>query len=149
LVFLSKEKVMQRREFLRTTCAFCLAASAGIMVTSLSSCANLPVLDATVIDHSITVPLSAFTQSDYQIIRPNNLLFDIALHKKPDGQFRAIVLQCTHASNQLTPTGEGYTCPAHGSTFDLDGKVTHGPAQLPLRELPTESSRDAVLIRLR
>jgi len=140
---------MQRREFIRNTCSYCLAAGAGVITMSLSSCATTPVLDATVVDKTISVPLSAFAASDYQIVRPTNLLFDIALEKKADGQFRALVLQCTHASTQLTPAGDGFTCPAHGSTFDKDGQVTRGPAQLPLRQLPTEKTDEAILIHLR
>ena len=140
---------MQRREFLRTTCSFCLAASAGVLVTSLDSCAVPPMLDAAVADNTITIPHSAFDHSDVQIVRPGGLLFDIALHRDADGRFRALVLQCTHASTQLTPTGDGYTCPAHGSTFDVEGRVTRGPAQFQLRELPTEQSGDAIVVRLR
>lgn len=140
---------MQRRDFLKTTCSYCLAAGGGLLTASLSSCASLPLLDATVVDNAITVPRSAFADSDFQILRPNNLLFDIALRKETGGEFRALVLQCTHASNQLTPTGDGYTCAAHGSTFDREGRVTHGPAQLPLRELPVEQTQDAIVVHLR
>ena len=140
---------MQRREFLKTTCSCCLATSAGLLLGSLSSCASLPMLDAAVVDHKITVPFSAFAESEYQILRPKGLLFDIALHKETDGTFRALVLQCTHASTQLTPTGDGYTCPAHGSSFDSEGRVTHGPAQIPLRQLPTEVSPNTIVVYLK
>lgn len=140
---------MQRREFLRTTCTCCLAAGAGLLLTSLGSCAATPTLDAEVVDHKVTVPLSAFAQSDLQIVRPGGLLYDIALHRETNGTFHALVLVCTHASNQLTPTGNGFSCPAHGSTFDVEGRVTHGPAQLPLRELATERSNDSVVVHLR
>jgi nitrite reductase/ring-hydroxylating ferredoxin subunit len=139
---------MERREFLKASCSYCLAASTGLIVTSLSSCTAPPMLDAAVIDNRITVPHSAFARSDYQILRPSGLLFDIGLHRESDGTFRALLLQCTHASTQLTPTGDGYTCPAHGSTFDVEGRVTRGPAQLPLRELPTEQSQDTIIVRL-
>lgn len=140
---------MQRREFLKSSCSYCLAVSSGLLLTSLSSCASAPVLEAQVVDNKITVPLSAFAGSDVQILRPSNLLFDIALHREADGQFRALVLQCTHASNQLTQTGDGYTCPAHGSQFDIEGRVIRGPAQLPLRHLPTEQSQSMIVVYLR
>lgn len=107
------------------------------------------MMDATVVDNAITVPLSALAGSDYQILRPNNLLFDIALRRESNGRFRALVLQCTHASNQVTPTGDGYVCPAHGSTFDIEGRVTRGPAQLSLRKLPVEQTKDAIIVQLR
>ncbi|RPH36282.1 Rieske (2Fe-2S) protein [bacterium] len=140
---------MQRREFLKTSCSYCLAAGAGLLASSLSSCAAPPMLDAAVVDHKISVPLSAFSQSDSQIVRPNGFLFDIGLHRGANGKFRAFVLQCTHASTQLTPTGDGYTCPEHGSTFDTEGRVTRGPAQIPLRQLPAEVSSDIVVVYLK
>lgn len=140
---------MDRRDFLRSTCTFCMAAGTGLLATSLSSCAGPPMLEASVIDHRITVPLSAFVGSDFQIIQPEGFLFDIGLVKGADGKFQAFVLECTHASTQLTPAGDGYTCPEHGSTFDIKGKVTRGPAQLPLRQLQTAVSSDSVTIYLR
>jgi Rieske Fe-S protein len=140
---------MQRREFLKSSCSYCLAVSSGLLLTSLSSCASAPVLEAQVVDNKITVPLSALAGSDIQILRPSNLLFDIALRREADGQFQALVLQCTHASNQLTQTGDGYTCPAHGSTFDIEGRVTRGPAELPLRHLPAEQSQNMIVVYLR
>ncbi len=139
---------MQRREFLRTTCSYCFLAGTGFLLSSLESCASVPVMDTQVVDKKISIPLSAFTSSDTQILQPRGLLYDIALHKEADGNFKALVLICTHASNQLTPTGSGYSCPAHGSTFDAEGRVTRGPAQLPLRELPIERTLDAVIIHV-
>lgn len=139
---------MRRREFLRTTCSCCLATSAGLLLGSLSSCASPPMLETAIVDHKITVPLTAFASSELQILRPRGLLFDIALHRETDGKFRALVLQCTHASTQLTPAGDGYSCPAHGSTFDSEGRVTRGPAQIPLRQLPTEVGSNDVVVFL-
>jgi Rieske Fe-S protein len=140
---------MQRRDFLKTSCSSCLAATAvGFLSTLLNSCSAPPMLDAPVTDHKIAIPLSALGQSDLYIIRPVGLLFDIALHRDDTGNYRAFVLQCTHASTQLTPTGDGYACPAHGSTFDAEGRVTRGPAQLPLREFPASASGDMIVIRL-
>jgi Rieske Fe-S protein len=140
---------MQRREFLKTTCSSCLTAGSGLLLASLDSCASTPVFDTRVIDQKITVPLSAFAHSDSQIVQPSNLLFDIALHRTSDGTFRALVLQCTHATNQLTTTGDGFACPAHGSTFDIEGNVTRGPAQHPLHELPTERTETTIVVHLR
>jgi Rieske Fe-S protein len=139
---------MERRVFLRTTCSYCLAAGAGLLLGSLSSCSTTPYLETEVVDGKIDVPLSAFLGSEYQLLRPKNLLFDIALRKNSDGTFRALVLQCTHASSELNAAGEGYTCPLHGSTFDMEGNVTHGPAQQPLRELRTEQTQNTVVVHL-
>jgi cytochrome b6-f complex iron-sulfur subunit len=40
---------------------------------------------------------------------------------------------CTHLGCITRPSGEGgIACPCHGSKFDLEGNVTHGPAPHPL-----------------
>ncbi len=54
-----------------------------------------------------------------------------------DGQFvlihdelglRAINTTCTHLGCQTAPGPDGFTCPCHGSHFDLRGDVLQGPA---------------------
>ncbi|KAF0108114.1 MAG: Rieske (2Fe-2S) iron-sulfur domain [Anaerolineaceae bacterium] len=50
--------------------------------------------------------------------------------------FSALSLACTHLGCTLEPAADGFACPCHGSRFDADGKVTHGPAAkalIPLR----------------
>lgn len=46
----------------------------------------------------------------------------------------AVSAICTHRNCKLdAETDKTFSCPCHGSTFDADGKVTHGPAR---RNLP-------------
>jgi len=37
-------------------------------------------------------------------------------------------------------SGGGFACPCHGSRFDEDGRVTHGPAAKHLRPLRVETT---------
>jgi cytochrome b6-f complex iron-sulfur subunit len=53
------------------------------------------------------------------------------------GGFSAISLVCTHLGCSVESQAEGFACPCHGSRFDLQGKVTRGPAQKPLNALRT------------
>jgi thiosulfate dehydrogenase (quinone) large subunit len=50
--------------------------------------------------------------------------------------FLAFLAACTHQGCPITPTGPGFHCPCHGSTFDGDGQVTGGPATQPLIKVP-------------
>jgi cytochrome b6-f complex iron-sulfur subunit len=52
--------------------------------------------------------------------------------------FSAFSLVCTHLGCTVEKNAEGFACPCHGSRFDADGKVTHGPAAQPLRSLRVE-----------
>ena len=51
------------------------------------------------------------------------------------GGYMAIEQTCTHAGCpvSLAPTKDSYICGCHQSKFALDGKVTGGPATLPLK----------------
>jgi Rieske Fe-S protein len=127
----------------------CLAFSAGAVITSLSSCATLPVYKTAVADKKITVPTTLFTQSNFQLIQPQGMYYNIGLRKEGDGSYTALLLRCTHADNQLTPAGNnGYTCNLHGSQFDKEGHVTHGPAEHDLKKYPTQIISGNIIINL-
>jgi len=94
------------------------------------------------------VPVSLFANTDFQIIRAKNYDYDIALKKEADGSYVALVLQCTHASNPLTFTGDKFNCSLHGSTFNEQGAVIHGPAEHPLKRLTTKISENEIIVLL-
>ncbi len=48
------------------------------------------------------------------------------------GRFVAFSAVCTHAGCTVAWSGSGFSCPCHGATYDAAGKVTGGPAPLPL-----------------
>jgi cytochrome b6-f complex iron-sulfur subunit len=56
--------------------------------------------------------------------------------------FTALSLVCTHLGCTLASQPEGFTCPCHGSRFDLRGNVQRGPASKPLSALRVESLPD-------
>ncbi|NLF03852.1 MAG: Rieske (2Fe-2S) protein [Actinomycetales bacterium] len=44
------------------------------------------------------------------------------------GEFVGLSAICTHQGCTVAPDGDHLTCPCHGSTFDLAGAATQGPA---------------------
>jgi len=59
--------------------------------------------------------------------------------------FSAISLVCTHLGCSVESKPEGFSCPCHGSRFDLQGNATRGPAEKPLNSLRTGISSDGKL----
>ena len=123
-----------------------MAVGAGVTLGSLTSCASFPVYTTSVRKKEIAVPLSLFVDQNIRIIRAKELGYDIALRKENDGQYTALLLRCTHASNSLTYTGSEFRCPLHGSRFDEEGGVTRGPATTSLSKLATKISDEAIVI---
>jgi len=65
-------------------------------------------------------------------------------------QFHALSMQCTHEGCPVgAPVRGVITCPCHGSQYDLDGRVRHGPAQLPLARYSVEYHRWTKRLTLR
>jgi len=127
----------------------CLAVGAGLVAASaLSSCATLPVYKTTMANNKVSVPVSLFAQSDFQVIQPKDLFYNIGLRKEKGGTYTALLLRCTHADNQLVAAGNGFRCNLHGSTFDKEGQVTQGPAERSLKKYRTEIISDQIIIHL-
>ena len=67
----------------------------------------------------------------------------LLIHNK-DG-FTAKSLVCTHLGCTVKSDEQGFACPCHGSRFDANGKVTHGPAEKTLRSLRVEVTTEGNL----
>ena len=143
---------MDRRKFLKQSCGACTAVSIGLLLGSslLESCGStgLSVLKTSSSNGKVQVPLTSFASSNFQLLRVNNYNFDIALQKKEDGSFMAMVLMCTHARHPLTKAGNSYYCTLHGSKFSGEGKVQKGPASKPMVQLPTTVEGDHLIVIL-
>lgn len=60
--------------------------------------------------------------------------------------FRAVSAVCTHLGCTVNRTNDGFHCPCHGSVFDGNGAVAHGPAPRPLSWFGVSLSRDGRLV---
>lgn len=66
--------------------------------------------------------------------------------------YNALSSICTHQSCQITGYDSGssqFICPCHGSQFDINGKVTQGPASAPLTKYQTQVSGNQLIIKVR
>ena len=80
-------------------------------------------------------------------LNSRTLLADIpALLLHTESGFSALSLVCTHLGCTVEQKADGFACPCHGSRFDTDGGVTHGPAEKALRSLRVELTADNKII---
>jgi Rieske Fe-S protein len=100
-------------------------------------------------DNTLRLPISSFTKHSFQIVRPESWIYDIAVRKKADGQFEALLMQCTHQQNQLIAESNGFFCPLHGSRYTIDGQVKKGPSEHPLKKFTTLRDQDELVIELK
>jgi Rieske Fe-S protein len=140
---------MDRRKFVKQSCTLCLLAGSGALVGSLESCGTaLPAYKTTMANNKVAVPVALFANSNFQIVQPKGMYYNIALKKEQDGNYTALLLRCTHADNQLTPAGNGFKCTLHGSAFDNEGHVTNGPAERPLKKFLTQIESGQIIIHI-
>lgn len=142
---------MERRDFLSSSCRICLLGAAGFSIAQFLSCSPaMPVFKTTITNGDLIVPLDLFEKSPLQIVHPAGWYYNVAVQKNDDDDsFTALLLQCTHQENQLTPTGTGYHCSLHGSDFDKQGNVRKGPAELPLHHFKTSVNNSFVIIHIK
>ena len=140
---------MQRREFLKASCNVCLLGAAGIIFPQLTGCAATQGAYTTeVANKMVTIPVSLFDKYAIQLVRPKGWYYDIAVQKNENNTYSALLLQCTHQENQLTKSGNGYSCSLHGSQFDDAGNVTKGPAVQALQRYTTTINNNELIIHL-
>jgi len=69
---------------------------------------------------------------------------NVACYRDGDGRLHAVSAVCTHMGCIVgwNETDRSWDCPCHGSRFDLDGEVIHGPAVTALAPANIDESVD-------
>jgi cytochrome b6-f complex iron-sulfur subunit len=110
-----------RREFFLTGAAAVGLASAGFVVSTFR------YLVPTVLYE----PPARFTIGNPASFPPGSVTFledrRLFLFNGPDGFF-TVSSVCTHLGCNVKRAATGFECPCHGSRFDENGQVVHGPA---------------------
>lgn len=97
------------------------------------------------------VPLSKFPE----LSRPGGIIKvmtrergPVFLRRNADESLEALSAVCTHQGCTIAPSGSGFRCPCHGSTYDAAGKNSGGPAPRPLPRFAVEHREGRVFIDL-
>lgn len=140
---------MERKEFIKTGCAFCAGALLFGTIASLGSCTSALAVTKTVSNNMITIQPSDFLESKTLIVKTNSLPFYLLCIRITDSEYRTLEMKCSHQEQPLNFTGEKLQCSSHGSAFDLEGNVLIAPANEPLRKFITEKKNNEIIIHLK
>jgi menaquinol-cytochrome c reductase iron-sulfur subunit len=77
-----------------------------------------------------------FEDVDIQAFITSNVVYDIWVIKHSPTTATVYSPLCPHLNCRYTFVNNQFSCPCHGSLFNVDGKVTGGPAPRPLDTLP-------------
>ena len=72
---------------------------------------------------------------------------DVVVTQPAAGDFKAFSSSCTHKGCAVNKVADGtIDCPCHGSKFNLDGTVAHGPATKPLTAKAITVQGDSIVL---
>lgn len=109
-----------RREFFFTGCVALVTATLGFVASTFRY----------LVPNVLYEPSRRFTVGQPDEFPPGpTFLADrrLFVFNSPDG-FYAISAICTHLGCTVRLGGPGFMCPCHGSQYDKNGRVVHGPA---------------------
>ncbi|MCI0650830.1 MAG: ubiquinol-cytochrome c reductase iron-sulfur subunit [Planctomycetes bacterium] len=148
------ERQQSRRAFLD----LCAGTFAAVLCGFVSGCTIPPrsfVAPKGGPEGTIRIPLARFPELN----EPSGV---IRVETRGRGRPRAIYLRCvktqewransavcTHQGCIVRPTSEGFRCPCHGSTYDVRGSNTGGPARRPLRAFAVRREGNDLVLDLR
>ena len=144
--------MQNRRDFIKQSGAACAALASLGFLTTLESCAPAKNITASTYDaatNKISLPVTTFSTQNKAVVNgPPNGDYKIFVMKKSETEYEALQLKCTHRGHSVNVEESKLHCPLHGSEFDLDGNVIHGPAKEPLKKYPVsvENGNAVILV---
>jgi len=122
-----------------------LLAGLGLSIGALPERADAATGIKVLPNKKIQVTLSAYKQLAKvggSIILPLNDGSELGIVRTKSGVngFAALSLTCPHNFATVNEVGNQWVCPAHGSTFALDGKLEMGPARQGLSPYPIKAT---------
>lgn len=146
---------MDRRKFIKNSCAACLSAT--VLGTAISSCSPTQYISGTLGKDGLFVDTDQFINKQkgsgafhsYIIVRNDALQYPICVYRFSEKEYSALWMRCTHQGTELQVSGDYLQCTAHGSEFNSKGTVKAGPADRNLRNFPVTVNNNQIFIDLR
>ncbi len=116
-------------------------------VTSLlEGCTSLRTVQAVRDGGMLRIPLSEFASFSAMIVEDAGLPAPVFVSHF-EGNYSAVLMQCTHKRCTVQPVGRALVCPCHGSEYELNGIVVKKPAERNLIAFPVSIERNHLVIR--
>lgn len=128
---------MDRRNFLLNTCRACAALAIAPAAAALEGCAATAKALA-VKEGLLEVPLETLGNTGSAVVKAEGLSNKLFIARRADGTYSAVELNCPHKNGPVKEKDGHLVCEWHGSTFELDGKVTKGPSKSDLKRYPVQ-----------
>ncbi len=135
---------MDRRDFIRSAGRTCAALALLPAAVTLESCAggkSLPL-----VNNAVHVPKSMLDPNGTAIVSAKGVSGKLMVTRRPDGTYSALSLSCPHMGGAVKEKDGMLKCPWHGSTFDLDGALTKGPAKTGLTKYTVEEAGEELRV---
>lgn len=154
---MEQNTTISRTSFLKTCGAVCLGTvSVSVLLSSCKSVyyAQMPVLKDKAIqvnkkEFEIVDKKGAVTQRPFILVEMKGQTHPIYLRRSgAEGQYTAVLMKCTHQGNELNAHDGYLSCPAHGSEYDAEGKVTEGPAEKNLTTYRVTTDEQNIFINI-
>lgn len=119
-------------------------------ILGIIGCATVPIYRGTLSNGRVMVPQEELDSRNDKnkafVVQVSELEYPIIIVQESSDKYHALSVQCTHQGCHVRPSRNSLTCPCHGSTYDLDGKVTRGPALAPLQRFDVENTAKGIAI---
>jgi cytochrome b6-f complex iron-sulfur subunit len=133
---LIQNRFMDRKDFIKTSLALCALGTAGAAAflesckknNSSSAAAQGPTVNFTL---DLTQPANSALNSSGGAVASNGVLV-----VNTGSGYVAVAQKCTHngCSVGYNQSGNGFVCPCHGGSYDINGNVTGGPPPAPIKK---------------
>lgn len=141
---------MDRRNFIRSSCALCGVAIAGAAL--IESCKKNKTTPPVPVPVNFTLDLTNSANSALNTVGgylySNNVIVARTNSALNSSSFVAFSEACTHAGCTVSYSGSTsrFVCPCHGGTFDLSGNVVSGPPPSALTKYNTTLSGNILTV---
>ncbi len=116
-----------RRKFIRNSAMIIGGISCGPVL--LNGCSPFVYAEHSVEENRVVVSKATFGENNHVIIKMDNLKKPVYIGKLDDGNYSALLMECTHKHCTVRPIGTILHCPCHGSEYSNTGNVLESPAE--------------------